>query len=50
MTELAKTTRPKDWIRIAFFVLSPVIGIAGTAAYAFVNGVRWWQAVRGRAR
>lgn len=45
MTELAKTTRPKDWIRIAFFVLSPVIGIAGTAAYAFVNGVRWWQPV-----
>ena len=37
--------RPKDWIRIAFFVLSPVIGIAGTAAWALHAGVQWWQPV-----
>ena len=37
--------RRKDWFRIAFFVLSPVIGIVGTAAYAWTHGVRWWQPV-----
>jgi len=37
------TTRKKDWVRIAFFVLSPVIGILGTAAYALAFGVSWWQ-------
>jgi stearoyl-CoA desaturase (delta-9 desaturase) len=35
--------RPKDWIRIAFFVLTPVIGIFGTAVYAWTHGVQWWQ-------
>ena len=35
--------RPKDWFRIAFFVLSPVIGIIGTAAYAWKHGISWWQ-------
>ena len=39
------TTRKKDWVRIAFFVLSPVIGILGTAAYALAFGVSWWQPV-----
>jgi stearoyl-CoA desaturase (delta-9 desaturase) len=38
-------TRRKDWFRIAFFVLSPVVGIAGTAAYALTSGVAWWQPV-----
>jgi stearoyl-CoA desaturase (Delta-9 desaturase) len=37
--------RKKDWIRIAFFILSPVIGILGTAFYAWAFGVRWWQPV-----
>ena len=35
--------RPKDWFRIAFFVLTPVIGIVGTGAYAWAHGVSWWQ-------
>jgi stearoyl-CoA desaturase (delta-9 desaturase) len=37
------TPRKKDWGRIAFFVLSPVVGIPGTVAYAIVFGVRWWE-------
>jgi stearoyl-CoA desaturase (delta-9 desaturase) len=37
------TRRKKDWGRIAFFVLTPVIGIAGTAAHAIAFGVRWWE-------
>ena len=36
-------TRKKDWVRIAFFMLSPVIGIAGTAVYSWKFGVRWWE-------
>ena len=35
--------RKKDWVRIAFFVLSPVVGILGTAAWALTHGVAWWQ-------
>ena len=37
------SSKKKDWVRIAFFVLSPVIGILGTAAYALAFGVSWWQ-------
>ena len=36
-------TRKKDWVRIAFFMLSPVIGIAGTALYSWKYGIRWWE-------
>ncbi len=39
------TPKRKDWVRIAFFVLSPVIGILGTAAWAMAYGVQWWQPV-----
>jgi stearoyl-CoA desaturase (delta-9 desaturase) len=35
--------KKKDWVRIAFFILTPVIGIGGTAAYAMAFGVRAWQ-------
>ncbi len=35
--------RKKDWVRIAFFVLSPIVGIVGTAAWALTHGVAWWQ-------
>jgi stearoyl-CoA desaturase (delta-9 desaturase) len=35
--------REKDWIRIAFFILTPVLGVLGTAAHAWRFGVRWWE-------
>ena len=35
--------RKKDWINILFLSLTPVIGVAGTLAYALVAGVRWWE-------
>jgi stearoyl-CoA desaturase (delta-9 desaturase) len=37
--------RKKDWLIIGFFMLSPIIGVAGTAAYAWGFGIRWWQPV-----
>ena len=33
----------KNWLNILFLSLTPVIGVAGTAAYAVVSGVRWWE-------
>ena len=38
-----EASQKKNWVRIAFFVLTPVIGVFGTAAYAIAFGVRWWQ-------
>jgi stearoyl-CoA desaturase (delta-9 desaturase) len=35
--------RRKSWVNIAFLSLTPVIGIAGTLAYAIAFGVRWWE-------
>ena len=35
--------RQKDWVNILFLALTPVLGVAGTAAYAIVYGVRWWE-------
>jgi stearoyl-CoA desaturase (delta-9 desaturase) len=35
--------RSKDWVNILFLSLTPVIGVAGTAAYAIAYGVRWWE-------
>lgn len=35
--------RPKDWTNILFICLTPVVGLAGTAAYAFRYGVAWWE-------
>jgi stearoyl-CoA desaturase (Delta-9 desaturase) len=35
--------RQKSWINIVFLSLTPVIGVAGTAAYAIAFGVRWWE-------
>jgi len=35
----------KNWLNILFLSLSPVIGVFGTAAYALVNGVVWWEPV-----
>lgn len=37
--------RRKNWLNILFLSLSPVIGVLGTAAYAVVCGVRWWEPV-----
>lgn len=31
------------WINIVFLSLTPVVGVAGTAAYAWTQGVRWWE-------
>ncbi len=36
-------TQKKDWTRIAFFVLTPLIGTVGTAAHAWRFGFRWWE-------
>jgi len=38
-------SRQKDWTNILFLSLTPVIGVFGTAAYAFKFGVEWWQPV-----
>ena len=38
-------TRKKDWTNILFLSLTPVVGIFGTAAYAFKFGVQWWQPI-----
>jgi stearoyl-CoA desaturase (delta-9 desaturase) len=35
--------RQKDWVNILFLALTPVLGVVGTAAYAIVYGVRWWE-------
>lgn len=35
--------RRRSWLNILFLSLSPVIGVAGTAAYAIAFGVRWWE-------
>ena len=35
--------RQKDWINILFLSLTPIIGVAGTAAYAIAFGIRWWE-------
>ncbi len=32
-----------DWTNILFLSLTPVIGVLGTAVYAFMRGVRWWE-------
>ncbi len=37
--------KQKDWINILFLSLTPVIGVLGTALYAWKNGVQWWQPV-----
>lgn len=33
----------KDWVNIAFLTLTPVIGIAGTAAYTYFRGFSLWM-------
>jgi stearoyl-CoA desaturase (delta-9 desaturase) len=33
----------KDWVNIAFLTLTPVIGIAGTAAYTYYRGFSLWM-------
>ena len=35
--------RRKNWVNIAFLALTPILGIAGTLAYALAFGVRWWE-------
>lgn len=42
---MEKPAKQKDWINILFLSLTPLIGVVGTAAYALVNGVQWWQPV-----
>jgi len=38
-----RAARQKSWINIVFLSLTPVIGVAGTAAYAIAFGIRWWE-------
>ena len=38
-----RPARQKSWINIVFLSLTPVIGVAGTAAYAIAFGIRWWE-------
>ena len=33
----------KDWVNILFLSLTPVIGVAGTAAYTFAHGFHVWM-------
>jgi stearoyl-CoA desaturase (delta-9 desaturase) len=35
--------KQKDWVNILFLSLTPVIGVFGTALYAWRNGIQWWQ-------
>ena len=35
--------RKKNWVNILFLSLTPVIGVFGTCAYAWLFGVRWWE-------
>lgn len=35
--------REKDWTNILFLSLTPVIGVFGTALYAWRYGVAWWE-------
>jgi len=37
--------RKKDWVNIAFLTLTPVIGIAGTAAWTWFHGFHLWMAL-----
>ena len=37
--------RKKDWVIIAFFMLSPILGVIGTALYSWKFGIQWWQPV-----
>jgi stearoyl-CoA desaturase (Delta-9 desaturase) len=41
--ETIQEPRKKNWLNILFLSLTPVIGVFGTAAYALINGVRWWE-------
>lgn len=45
MSSPANEPREKDWINIAFFSLTPVIGIFGTAWYTWRVGLQWWMPV-----
>lgn len=33
----------KDWVNIVFLSLTPIIGVAGTAAYTYFFGFEWWM-------
>ncbi|HUM01666.1 MAG TPA: fatty acid desaturase [Thermoanaerobaculia bacterium] len=37
--------RERDWTNILFLVLSPIVGLVGTAFYASRFGVAWWEPV-----
>jgi stearoyl-CoA desaturase (Delta-9 desaturase) len=37
--------RKKDWVIISFFMLSPILGVLGTALYSWKFGIQWWQPV-----
>ncbi len=35
--------REKEWTNIIFLMLTPIIGIAGTAIYTIIKGFEWWM-------
>jgi stearoyl-CoA desaturase (Delta-9 desaturase) len=39
------STPRKDWINIAFLTLTPVIAVAGTAAWSWLHGFHLWMAL-----
>jgi stearoyl-CoA desaturase (Delta-9 desaturase) len=43
--EMTMQAHKKNWLNILFLSLTPVIGVLGTAAYAALHGVRWWEPV-----
>ena len=44
ISELVKQQK-KDWVNIAFLSLTPVIGIAGTAAWTWTHGFHLWMPI-----
>jgi stearoyl-CoA desaturase (delta-9 desaturase) len=41
--EVIREVRKKDWVNILFLTLTPVLGIAGTAAYTWFHGFHLWM-------
>ncbi|MCM2314970.1 MAG: fatty acid desaturase [Thermoanaerobaculia bacterium] len=37
------TTAEKDWVNILFLMLTPIIGVFGTAWYTIAHGFEWWM-------
>ncbi len=43
MEHLESRAAEKDWVNIIFLTLTPLIGVAGTAAWTLYRGFSWWM-------